>query len=298
VTADDHLDIINAYMGRRWPQAQRLTTYVLDLWADYRQLDVDDRDQVVCQLVNDDDEQFWQRLWELQLGSHLRRIGHKTQSSQKGPDFRFNVDGLTVWVEAISPGPRDIPAAWFEFPQTGVGTTYDTPNAEMLLRWTGAFRNKCIKFENYAADGTTARGEACVIAINGAQLSNFRPTSHGVSQMPWCVEVVFPVGPLQVEFFAGRDDTKWGRAERHEVPNKNGQPVPLYPFITPECSGISALITSDTACQPDLTLPLYIAHNPLADVPIPLGLFGDTSEEWQAVPVKGAVGEYNLSRVR
>ena len=267
MVADDiHLDTIEFYMGRRWPQAQRLTTYVRDLWADYRQLDVDDRDHVVRQLVNDDDEQFWQRLWELQLGSHFRRIGHKTPSPKKGPDFRFDVDGLTVWVEAISPGPRDIPAAWFQFPQTGVGTTYDTPNAEMLLRWTGAFRNKREKYKTYAADGTTAPGEACVIAISGAQLSNFWPASHGISQMPWCVEVVFPIGPLQVEFLAGRDDTKWGHAERYEVRNKSGQPVSLYPFISPECSGISALITSDTACSPDLTLPLYIAHNPLANV--------------------------------
>lgn len=51
MVADDiHLDTIEFYMGRRWRQAQRLTTYVRDLWADYRQLDVDDRDHVVRQL--------------------------------------------------------------------------------------------------------------------------------------------------------------------------------------------------------------------------------------------------------
>ena len=298
MTANDHLEIINAYMARRWPQAQRLTTYVRDLWAVYRQLNIDDLDQVVSQLVNDNDEQFWQRLWELQLGSHLRKVGHETQSPKKGPDFRFEVDGLVVWVEATSPSPRDIPAAWFEFPRTKVGTTYETPNAEMLLRWTSAFRNKCAKFETYAADGTTAPSEACVIAINGAQLSNFRPTSHGISQTPWCIEIVFPVGPFQAEFFAARDENKWSHAERREIFNKNGRPIPLYPFLTPDCSRISASITSDTACSPDLSLPLYIAHNPLASVPIPLGLSGDTSEEWQALPADGAVGEFSLSRVR
>lgn len=146
---DSHFGSINAYMVKRWPQAQRLTKYVRDLWADYRQIDVEDRDHVVSQLVNDDDEQFWQRLWELQLGSHLLRLGYKTHSPTKGPDFRFEVDGLTVWVEAISPGARDIPAAWFDRPKDGKGMTYNTPNSEMLLRWTSAFRNKRAKFEGY-----------------------------------------------------------------------------------------------------------------------------------------------------
>ena len=295
---DDQLAVIDAYMARRWPKAKHLTSYVRSLWADYSMIDVDDRNHVVSQMVNDDDEQFWQRLWELQLGSHLVRLGHKPRSPKKGPDFRFDSDGLTVWVEAISPGPRDIPAAWLEFPRGGAGTAYETPNAEMLLRWTGAFRNKRAKFDSYAADNTVAKGEACVIAINGGQLSNFWPTPYGISQTPWCVEIVFPVGPLQATFFAGREATSWGHAERHEVPNKNGQPVALYPFITPECSNISAVITCVVACSPDLSLPLYIAHNPLADVALPLGVFGDTAEEWQAVAADGGTGGFDLSRVR
>ena len=252
---DPHLGSINVYMAKRWPQAQRLTNYVQDLWADYRQIDVEDRDHVVSQLVNDDDEQFWQRLWELKLGSHLLRLGHKTHSPKKGPDFRFEVDGLTVWVEAISPGARDIPTAWFDRPKDSKGITYNTPNSEMLLRWTSAFRNKRAKFEGYAVEGITAPGEACIIAINGGQLTDFWPAPYGISQTPWCVEVVFPVGPLQAEFFSGRADTRWSHVERHEVPNKNGSSVELYPFITPECSGISALVSCVVGCSPDMSLP-------------------------------------------
>jgi len=298
MAADPYLDNINAYMAKRWPQAQRLTAYVRNLWTDYCQIEVDDRDHVVSQLINDDDEQFWQRLWELQLGSHLLRLGHKPCSPKTGPDFRFEVDGLTVWIEAISPGPRGIPAAWLQFPSGGRGTTYDTPNSEMLLRWTSAFRNKRGKFESYTAQKITAPDEACVIAVNGGQLSGFWQIPHGVSQMPWCVEVVFPVGPLQAEFFRGFDDTRWSHVERHGVPNKNGAEVELYPFITPECSGISALVSCVVGCSPDLSLPLYVAHNPLADVPLPLGVLGDAAEEWQAVPLEGLPGEFSLSRVR
>lgn len=295
--ADTYLDDINAYMAMRWPQAQRLTEYVRNLWADYCQIEVEDRSHVVRQLINDDDEQFWQRLWELQLGSYLLRLGYKPFSPKIGPDFRFELEGLTVWIEATSPTPRGIPPAWLQFPSGGTGTTYETPNTEMLLRWTSAFENKRSKFESYAAQHIISPGEACVIAINGGQLSGFWQTPHGISQMPWCVEVVFPVGPLQVKFFRGRDETEWGHVERHEIFNKNGADIKLYPFITPECSGISAVVSCVVGCSPDLSLPLYVAHNPLAKVPLPFGALGDTTEEWRAVPLEGSPGNFCLSRV-
>jgi hypothetical protein len=295
---DPHTATINAYMARRWPKDKRLTAYVLELWADYSKLDVEDRDHVVSQLTNTNDEQFRQRLWELQLGSHLRRLGFETRSPKKGPDFGFDADGLTVWVECIAPAPRGIPDEWFSPPSAGVGTSYATPNDQMLLRWTSAFWDKSRRFKSYATDGTTSPNDACVIAINGGQLSGFWPTPVGISQKPWAVEVVFGVGPLQVEFFPGRDEPRWGHAERHEVRNVNGKTVSLYPFLIPDYTGISALITCVEGCSPDLSLPLYIAHNPLAAVPIPVGLFGGAAEEWQAEPVAGGLGEFSLSRVR
>ena len=296
LAVDPHSAAIAEYMARRWPKARRLAAYVREVWADYQKLDVDGLDHVVSQLTNDNDEQFWQRLWEMQLGSHLFRLGRETRSPTKGPDFRFDANGLTVWVEAVSPAPRGIPAAWFAFPATGVGTSYETPNEAMLLRWTSAFSEKRRKFESYAKDGTTAPGDACVIAINGGQLSGFWQTPYGVSQMPWAVEIVFPVGPRYAEFSRGTDEVRWGHAERHEISNKNGRPIELYPFISPECSGISALVTCVDGCPSHGGLQLYIAHNPLATVPIPLKLFGDKSEEWVAVPVEGVSGEFSLGR--
>ncbi len=282
-------------MARRWPEAQRLTAYVQELWADYRTLEIDDLDQVVSQLTNDDDEQFWQRLWELQLGSHLLRLGYRTRSPRRGPDFRFQKDDLIVWVEAVSPAPRDIPAAWFAFPSSGVGTSYNTPNAEMLLRWTAGFREKRRKFADYAGKGITGAEDACVVAINGSQLSGFWPTPYGVSQMPWAVEIAFPVGPMQAQFIQRSGEVRWGHSERHTVSNRNGQPVGLYPFITPECSGISAVVSCVEACPADGCLQLYVAHNPMASVPIPVGLFGKKAHEWKAVPVEGASGEFTLT---
>jgi hypothetical protein len=288
---------VNAYLARRWCGSKRMTAYIQRLWADYVKLDVADLGHFVSQLTNDNEEQFWQRLWELQLGSHLLRLGYNTKSPKHGPDFRFEVDGLSIWVEAVSPAPRDIPTEWFSFP-SDAGTSYDTPNKEMLLRWTAAFRQKTEKLQDYALKGITAAGDACVIAVNGSQISGFFSDAYGISLLPWAVEVVFPVGAIQAVFTYGRDDVTMEREVRHEIANVNGSPVSLCPFTTPKYSGISALITCTTSCSPEMCLPLYIAHNPFAAVPIPLGFFGETAEEWQAKPVDEASGMFSLSRVR
>jgi hypothetical protein len=44
-------------------------------------------------------------------------------------------------------------------------------------------------------EGIVGAADAYVIAINGCLLSAF-PNSRGISQMPFGVETVFPVGPL------------------------------------------------------------------------------------------------------
>jgi hypothetical protein len=107
---------------------------------------------------------------------------------------------------------------------------------------------------------------------------------------------VFPVGPIQAIFTAASHGVRMELGQRHAVAYRNGQPVPLCPFIKSECVGISALVTCVTSCSPDLSPALSIAHNPLATVAIPLGLLGDAAEEWQAMPVDGVTG--GLSRVR
>ena len=40
------------------------------------------------------------------VARHLDARGHKLTCLGRGPDFRFEHDGVTVWVEAIAPEPR------------------------------------------------------------------------------------------------------------------------------------------------------------------------------------------------
>ena len=291
-------ELVLSFLARYCAGRTRLEGYTRALWADYRQLDIGDLGHFVSEFTSGDNEKFWQRMWEMQLGSHLLRLGHSARSPAHGPDYRVEHDGRVVWIEAMSPSPKGLPEDWLSFPAPGTSKTFTTPNTEILLKWTGALKEKRAKFQGYARDRITGPQDACVIAINGAQLTTFWAADYGISQMPWAVEAVFPVGPLQAVFTAGKPGVTTRISERFEIRTRNDSPVSLISFLLPDCADISALIGCSRGVEPDMSLPACIIHNPLARVPLPLGLLGAETEEWQAVPVDGVPGGFSLGRVR
>jgi hypothetical protein len=46
------------------------------------------------------------------LARHLHELGHCIACPNGGPDFRFDLKGTTVWVEAVSPTPVGLQAEW------------------------------------------------------------------------------------------------------------------------------------------------------------------------------------------
>jgi hypothetical protein len=42
---------------------------------------------------------------------------------------------------------------------------------------------------------------------------------------------------------------------------------------------------------------MHLAHNPLAAVPVPRGVYGVGEDEWFATPAPDAPGEFDLSHV-
>jgi len=46
---------------------------------------------------------FFQRLWEINLAFFLWDQGLEIKSTTKGPDFSVEIDGKTIWIEAVSP---------------------------------------------------------------------------------------------------------------------------------------------------------------------------------------------------
>ena len=287
--------IVSAFLDTYCGPRRRLRDDAGSLWGAYRDLQVSGHDHFVQELTSGNEEKFWQRMWEMQLGVHLSDTGHLVTSPAHGPDYRFEDAGLTVWVEAISPSPSGLPPTWLNPP---MDQPYSFPHQEVLLKWTGAFKEKRARFQRYAGDQVVGPGDACVIAISGAQLSHFDAEDHGITTLPWAVETVLPVGPMSMTFFRGKPLTKAEHSHRLSVPKRVGVAVPLDPFLDPACAQISALVGCTRRHHPDPELPLCVVHNPLAVVPIRLGLFGPHAEEWAVKPGDHGNGAFSLTRVR
>ena len=279
------LDFLHTYLSH----SPMYRNDVIGLWQTYRSLGLPNA-HFVKELTSGKSETFAQRLWEMLLGRHLSAQGYDLTSPDHGPDFRFERQGLVIWVEAISPSPRGLPDHWMRFPEPGKFEANDTPHEQILLRWTAAFKEKSEKLIGYRRDGIVSENDAYVIAINGGQLGALT-LEHGISRLPYAVETVFPVGPLAFRIDPDTSKISDPRVStRFAIKNANGAAVPLTPFVDLVFSGVSAVMGYSGDRSPDPNIPLYVAHNPLARIQVPRGALGSAAQDWWAVPV-GSDGE-------
>jgi hypothetical protein len=290
---------VGEFLAQRFSEAPQRQAYFVGLWEKFHSLGLPNAN-FVAELTNGDAARFCQRVWEMQLAIHLNALGYQLTSPAHGPDFRFEHRGLTVWVEAVSPEPKGVPAHWLAPPVRGKANVRTMPHEEILLRWTAAFKEKYEKLQAYRAKGIVRANHAYVIAINGSQLNGGSgiPLIHGISRLPLPVETVYPAGPLGVPIDPNTGEM--GEAAvtpRYSLVNANGSPVGTTPFIDPTYSGVSSVIgfSSDHCAGP--SLPAYIAHNLMACVPTPQRLFGPTCEEWVPSWVGDKQEEFELFRL-
>jgi type I restriction enzyme S subunit len=229
---------VKAFIKRKFAHAPMLQKEMLDLWGTYLGLGLPNSD-FLAEFTNGKQPSLFQRMWEMQLARHLDGLGHKVACPNGGPDFRFTLNGVTVWVEAVSPEPKGLPADWLDPNFQGAG---DFPHEAILLRWTTAIDAKWKKLAEYRAKGIVSPKDAFIIAVSGSQLG-LMSIDRGISQMPFGVEAVFPVGPQAYRI--DPETHKIGEgfiSERFHILNANKAQVPTTPFLNPAYSGISALI--------------------------------------------------------
>jgi type I restriction enzyme S subunit len=142
-----------------------------------------------------------------------------------------------------------------------------------------------------------ASDDAYVIAVNGCRLrSGPFPALVGISQFPFAVEAVFPVGPYQIRIDRETlEVVARGHQHRPYVLNKNGAEVSAYAFLDPRFNSVSAIWALDLNGGSAIgnTEPTAVVHNPNATNPIPVG-FLPADDEYLANP-EGE--EYVLSKV-
>jgi type I restriction enzyme S subunit len=166
-----------------------------------------------------------------------------------------------------------VPSDWLniQFDQAG-----SVPHAAILLRWTSAIKDKTDRLmgsidgrvKGYLSTGLVSEGDVYVIAVNGCQMRH-GPFSalHGISQFPYAVEAVFPVGPYQIRLDP-RTLEKLGEGHqmRFHIPKPNGTAVPSHAFLDPKYQHVSAIWAVDWngASVIGNSEPSALIHNPNA----------------------------------
>ncbi len=260
-------NVVADFVTQKWPDHERPRTYVLDLWDHFNQRGLA-KGNFVADLTSGEDSKLFQRLWEMVLALHLIERGFEIRSNDPGPDFSFEIDRKKVWIEATAPEPTGLPEEWFE--KRG-GVAMKTPYEPILLRWTNVLSVKKEKFLEYRRKGIVQNNDICVIAINGHLLGEPR----GISQLPYAVETVFPIGPLAVSFNKRTSErSNLYNSERWSVQKPSGANVPTDSFLNQANRYISAVVGC-SHCWKGLSLfEISIVHNPFADNRFPLKQFG------------------------
>lgn len=274
---------VKSFLAKRLASHPRSLAYYNDLWNGHFAAGLVNK-HFVSEFTNGSDPKFFQRVWEMLLGRHLQACGHTITSCPEGePDFRFENDGVAIWVEAVSPEPgQDLSC---EPPKTGM----TVPHKETLLRWTTAFDAKWKKGIEYRRKGIIKPTDAYVIAIDGSQLGWF-PCALGASiQMPYIVEATFAMGPLAFEL-----DNATGRfvgttaTVSFVTQNRNNASVRTEAFFSRDYAGVSSVIACVPPMFSEAVLPIHVVYNPLANVALKKGVFGVSAEEWTAKLISGA----------
>ena len=253
------------FVTRTWPDHEPTRSYVLDLWDHFNQRGLA-KGNFVADLISGDNSKLFQRLWEMLLARHLIEQGFDTRSNDPGPDFSFEIDGKKVWIEATAPEPTGLSEKWLS--QRGANRV---PYEQILLRWTNALSVRKEKFLEYRRKGIVQNNDICAIAINEHLLRDGR--GLGVSQLPWAVEAVFPIGPLAVTINR-RTGERSGlyNSERWSVRKLNKADVSTDSFLKQENRHISAVVGCSSCWKPYARMS--IVHNPFAVSGFPHKRFG------------------------
>lgn len=258
-------------------------------------------------LCSSDPSKYRQRLSEVLLFNLLSVQGLTPICNINGPDFVIEKNGRKIWIEVITPEPKDLPEDW---KSGAMGKAITVPNDEILLRWTNAIDEKTKKLHGrldpktgkfrpgYLQKNIVGPNDSYVIAINGIDLRWHWvfPNLDGISQYPFAVEAVFGIGPIQIHI--DRKTLKATHSDqqiRESVPKGLNKNVPVGtfinsgPFAQNEFKRVSAIwaLDIDEMHAIGRERPIVVVHNPLAEFPIEERLLPAFDEYVCAAQVNG-----------
>lgn len=203
-----------------------------------------------------------QRLWEAVLYDYLKFVfgADRITSKEAGPDFKINMNGKTIWVEAISPVMEGIQCQEFNNCDFESGNISIASFDSQLLRWTGGLKDKGITKYNKIYN-RVVKDDPFVIAISDMTASN--PFSfNGIDEIPYFLKAVFPIGH-QISTNAGVITEK-----RLVFKKQNGADIDSGVFLSKEYQPVSGVLAFDKAFS-----FMHFAYNPMAVTPISSDIF-------------------------
>jgi len=270
-------DRIAAFLSAKFPLNKIAPSHYGGLLTEYAQSALRPP-HLLEELETGDEGKFWSAIWEAMLYHHFSRLGLHLKNScgtsgQHGPDFGFEMNGRTIWVEAVVPGPQGIPADYLEPPGKELRVRRK-PDHERVLRCTSAIADKRMKFEEYLRKGIVAPEDVTVIAVNICRLSDWDVDGNGISQLPLTLEAVFPVGPLAVAITPeGKLAEHAQHTPRFAIQKASGLGIQTANFLDPAYANVSAVLQGYQKDIYQKPIVLSIIHNPMATVSLPLQMF-------------------------
>lgn len=199
-------------------------------------------DHFDSEILSGDEAKYHHRMSEILVSDRLLRDGFELSSADKGPDFKAVKDDNTIWFEVITPTP-----------DTGLSTRladknarlHPTPennssiNLQLLLKMTGAVKEKYERIEGYIRDGIIKNNDRVIIIVNDSLLSPLDVYMVGVnyeivkgnSGLPLVVEALLGIGN---SLWMGPDERgsyQIVRSERSTILNHNNSPISTNYFL-------------------------------------------------------------------
>ncbi|KTC39161.1 hypothetical protein AO260_02995 [Pseudomonas sp. ABAC21] len=201
----------------------------------------------------------------------LWRDGFSLESENEGPDFLATKNGKSAWIELQTPEPAGIAKDYLK--KSCTGQVRSVPHAAINLRWTNAVAEKTKKLQGYLESGVVKADQPYIIAVNTRLLNPYVITGlNGVSGKPIAVEILFSVGPIQIQMDRLSGDIVDQFHQHRPALDKPGteNKVPSDTFLNEQNACISAVLGLDLLEQVTLSgqHPSALVYNPLAANPI------------------------------
>lgn len=222
------------------------------------------------------DIEFESTLFEILLGSKLVDSGLELSSKDKGPDFKIEFEGKTIWMEAVCP---DVGTKVDRVPKQIPGDYERIPDEQIILRLRAAIFDKYKKYLDYITKETVPvkKEESCIIAIADfkiEQLQDFDGWDEGMLHTPYILQSLFSIGMPAIRYNEnGESNLINSYRDNIQKKNKDKKRIDTNIFRNNSHSLISGILYCRTVDGSKLDKEYIWIPNPYADIQVPENIF-------------------------